>query len=129
MDNMDVVDIGDIEMKHQELSDHFENVVDKYKEALSSMQGDVQEVISGLFRALESQLESIESKSKGKTHSTHHRIKLLKSLHKSMVSMENAFSDLKGRYSTVINLEDDSVDEENGSYSVLSSSFDSEKHE
>lgn len=98
---MDSEDIGDIELKHIEVGDQLGRVVDMYKEALNTMQNDVQQVVGGLFGVLKRQLEEIETKSKGKFQSTQHRIKLLKSLHKNMVEMEQAFEELKGRYPDV----------------------------
>jgi len=98
---MDAEDIGDIELKHTQMGDQLGSVVDMYREALNTMQNDVQQVVGGLFGILKRQLEEIETKSKGKFQSTQHRIKLLRSLHKNMVEMEQAFEELKQRYPDV----------------------------
>lgn len=108
---LDEGDIGDIELKHTEVGTQMGKVVDMYKEALSTMQNDVQQVVGGLFDVLKRQLDDIENKSKGKYQSTQHRIRLLKSLHKNMLEMEHAFAELKERYPDVINMGDDNGDD------------------
>lgn len=113
--------INEVELQHDDLSNQFQTVVDLYKEAIVSMQGEVDQMVQQLFFNLKEQLKNYETITvNDRFKCTQNRIKMLRSLHKSMASMEGAFAVLKGQYAHVLGGNEDHN-------STFSNSIDSER--
>lgn len=113
--------IFDMEQEHHNLSREMCSVVDLYKQAIVAMQGEVDQLVHQLFFSMKEQLKNFEEAAiHDRFSGTKNRIKMLRSLHKSMASMEGAFAVLKDQYAHVLSCDEDRT-------STLSDSIDSER--